>query len=139
MPHSNALAMSFTWINGLHGVPSLRMVMFFEVTAQATKSFTTRSSRRRSLIPHAVANRRQVTRKLLSASFCRSVSVLTLDIAYAVSGLSGEVSLRGVSSAMPYMLQLEANTKERTPAAFACFASSTLARWLIAYVTSSKV
>src|SRR5262252_6142626 len=34
MPHSNALAMSFTWISGRHGVPSLRMVMFLEVTAQ---------------------------------------------------------------------------------------------------------
>src|SRR5215467_2870885 len=132
MPHSNALAMSFTWISGLHGVPSLRIVMFFDVTAQATKSLTTRSRRRRSLIPHAVAKRRQVTRKLLSASFCSSVSVLTFDFAYAVRGLSGEVSLRGVSSAMPYMLQLDANTKERTPSDFAFCASSTLARKLIA-------
>ena len=86
-----------------------------EDTAHATKSLTTRSRRRRSLMPHAVANRRQVTLNCGSASCCRSVSVRTFDLAYAVSGFSGEVSFRGVSSARPYMLQLDAKTKAFTP------------------------
>src|SRR5882724_6700030 len=134
---SNARAMSLTCMRGLQGVPSLRIVMFLEVTAQATKSLSTRSSRSLSLIPHAVANLRQVTVKFLSASFSSPASVRTFDFAYAVRGFRGEVSFLGVSSASPYMLQLDAKMKVFTPADLACLASSTLARKLMSNVISS--
>ena len=54
--------------------PSLSSFTVPVATAEATKSFRTRSRRRRSLIPHAVANRRQVTMKLV----VRQRSELTL-------------------------------------------------------------
>src|ERR1044071_8983702 len=91
--------------------------------APATKSLRTRSNRKRSLIPQAVANRRQLILKFESASGASSVSAHILDFAYAVRGLSGESSVRASSSAYPYTLQLEANTKDLTPACFASFAA----------------
>ena len=103
-----------------------------EAMAPATKSFSTRSRRSRSLQPHAVANRRQVTAKPSSASASRSCSDMTFDLAYAVSGPSSEPSERIPSSAEPYTLQLEANTKARAPASRASRATSTVLRWLIA-------
>src|SRR3990170_7759135 len=76
---SIAIAISLTFIKGLHGVPSLRMVICLDANAQATKSFKTRSKRSRELMPHAVANRRQVTVKFLSAKGFKSCSVRTLE------------------------------------------------------------
>ena len=73
--------MSLMWMSGRHGVPSLRIVIFLELTAHATKSLTTRSSRNRSLIPQAVANLKQVTVKFLPASVWSSVSVRIFDLA----------------------------------------------------------
>src|SRR5258708_8951234 len=128
MAQSNALAMSLRWSSGRRGVALLRIFMLLELTAHATKSLATRSSRNRSLIPQAVANLRQVTVKFLSARVWSSVSVRIFDLAYAVSGFSGEASFLGVSSATPYTLQLDAKPKERTPAAVASLPSSTLAR-----------
>jgi len=55
----------------------------------------------RSLIPQAVPNRRLVTRKASSASSPRRRSACTLEREYAVSGSSGESSVRGPSSAKP--------------------------------------
>ena len=52
--HSIARAMSATLISGRHGVPSLRTAISWPATAQATKSLSTRSSRRRGLNPQAV-------------------------------------------------------------------------------------
>ena len=52
--------MSATSINGRHGEPSESTVISPRLIAQATKSFSTRSSRRRSDMPQAVAKRRLV-------------------------------------------------------------------------------
>src|SRR5215510_8121942 len=103
-----ARAMSLTCIKGLHGDPSLRIEIFFEATAPATKSLSTKSSLSRSLIPHAVANRKQLILNFASARGATSLSVHTLDFAYAVNGLTGDSSVRDPSSAAPYTLQLEA-------------------------------
>src|ERR1051326_3086446 len=83
-----------TELSGRHGVPSLRIVIFFAATALATKSFTTKSRRKRSLIPQAVAKRRQVIWNLESANGSRSRSAKTLLRAYAVKGSSADCSLR---------------------------------------------
>src|SRR5687768_9731461 len=106
-------------MSGRHGVPSLKILICLDASAPATKSFNTRSNRSRSLIPQAVANRRQVVVKLSEASEVRSRSVLILDLAYAVRGLRESSSRRGPPSAHPYTLQLEANTKLFTPRFFA--------------------
>src|SRR5688572_14923204 len=122
MAQSIAIAMSFTLINGRHGVPSLRIVMCLEASAHATKSFNTRSNLSLELIPHAVAKRRHVITKFLSANGFRSCSVNTFDRAYAVRGLSVESSFFAPSVAAPYMLQLDAKTKTLTPRDLALFA-----------------
>src|SRR5262245_47386669 len=115
-------------MSGRQGDPSLRTVMQPVDSADATKSLSTRSNRRRSLMPHAVANRRQVVRKFLSANSASADSVMTFDRAYAVKGLTSDDSVRGPLSAEPYTLQLEANTNDETPADLARRANSTLAR-----------
>src|SRR5215471_20302698 len=99
MAQSMARAMSLTCISGLHGDPSLRIDIVFEATAAATKSLSTKSSRSRSLIPHAVANRKQVILNFGSAKGAKSLSVHTLDFAYAVNGFTGDSSVRAPSSA----------------------------------------
>src|SRR5262245_3031836 len=94
-------AMSFVLMSGRQGVPSLKIVIFFVASALATKSFKTKSSRKRGLIPQAVEKRKHDTTKFLSASGCKSFSVATFDRAYAVSGFNSDVSTRGLSSANP--------------------------------------
>jgi hypothetical protein len=61
---------------------------------QAMKSFSTKSNRRRSDMPQAVAKRRLVTTMSVSI-FASSRSVPILDLAQAVIGLGGSVSFRG--------------------------------------------
>src|SRR4029079_19745061 len=106
-------------MSGRHGVPSLRILICLDARAPATKSLSTRSKRRRSLIPHAVENRRHVVVNVSDPRELSSFSVLILDLAYAVSGLRGSSSRRGPPSAHPYTLQLEANTNRFTPSFFA--------------------
>src|SRR5260370_41552788 len=101
MAQSNALAMSLMWIRGRHGVPSLRLVIFLELTAHATKSLTTRSSRNRSLIPQAEANLKHVTVKSLSASASDPVSGRIFDVAQPASRFNRELSFLKPSSAAP--------------------------------------
>ena len=55
--------------------------MFREAIAQATKSFTTRSSRSLGLMPQAVANRRHVTRNSGPAIVRNATSVANFDFA----------------------------------------------------------
>src|SRR5688572_22521448 len=107
-------------MSGRHGVPSLKVLICLDASAPATKSFKTRSNRSRSLIPQAVANRRQVVVNASDASELSSRSVLIFDLAYAVRGLRGSSSRRGPPSAQPYTLQLEAKTNLFTPSFFAC-------------------
>src|SRR5581483_1888941 len=123
-----ARAMSFTLISGLHGFPSLRMPIFFEAIAPATKSFRTKSNLNLGLHPQAVENLRLVTLNRREASGSRSFSVNALDLAYAVNGFSADFSVRALSSAAPYMLQLEAKINDLTPAAAAFLAKSMLER-----------
>ena len=52
--------MSSTSMRGRQGVPSLSTLISPAAVAQATKSFSTRSSRRRSDMPQAVAKRSEV-------------------------------------------------------------------------------
>jgi hypothetical protein len=123
-----ARAISFTFINGLHGVPSLRIVIRLEATAFATKSFRTKSNLNLSLHPQAVENLRHVTLKPFFASGSKSLSVRAFDFAYAVKGLNGDFSVLGLSSAEPYKLQLEAKVKDFTPFSLAFLARAMLAR-----------
>src|SRR5688500_12673599 len=101
-----ALAISFTFMSGRHGFPSLKISIFLLTMAQATKSFNTRSNLRRVLKPQAVANLKQVTANELPAIFFNSISAFTFDRAYAVRGFTWELSFRGCVSARPYTLQL---------------------------------
>ena len=64
-----------------------------QAIADATKSFSTRSRRSRSLMPHAVPKRRLVTTKSSVASASRPCSASHLDRAYGVSGSAGERSV----------------------------------------------
>src|SRR5688572_26763757 len=130
--------MSLTLINGLHGVPSLRIVICLDAKAQATKSFRTRSNLNLELIPHAVANRKHVIMKFLSAKGFKSCSVNTLERAYAVNGLSVESSVLAPSLAAPYMLQLEAKTNDLTPKDLALLARRIPDLWFTSRVTSSN-
>src|ERR1700732_1836784 len=100
--------MSSTSIRGRQGVPSLKTVIWPEVTAQATKSLRTRSRRTRSDMPQAVANLKLVTVVLPRSMVLSALSVPILERAYAVNGLAGSVSFRARPSECPYMLQLEA-------------------------------
>ena len=52
-------------------------------------------------MPQAVAKRRQVTRKSGAANPARRRSEPTFDRAYAVRGLTSEVSARAASEAKP--------------------------------------
>src|SRR6266849_9712907 len=106
---------------GRQGVPSLLTRIRPVVIAEATKSFNTRSSRRRGDAPYAVAFLIYVGQKFSSASRATSRSTSTLDTPYGVTGFSSAVSSRKPPPAAPYVLQEEENTKRLTPA---CFASS---------------
>ena len=57
MAHSIARDISFTLIKGLQGLPSLRISTLLFIRAEATKSLSTKSNLKRSLIPQAVADK----------------------------------------------------------------------------------
>src|SRR4026208_1125243 len=96
------------------------MVICPDVTADATKSFRTRSSRSLGLKPHAVAKRKDVTLKSAEARRARRSSAAIFDLAYAVKGFSADISDFASSPPAPYTEQLDANANAFTPAPFAC-------------------
>ena len=130
-----ALLISSTCTNGLHGVPSLSTSTCLFKIADATRSFKTRSSLSFGLEPHAVANLREIMLKSSEDIFFNSFSAQTFDLAYSVIGFSSEFSLGKLLSAIPYMLQLDANINFFTPLFFASTATFKQYSPLISCVT----
>src|SRR5689334_18363198 len=102
--------MSRPWTSGRHGVPSEFIAIFLVVQARPDRLFSTMSNRWRGEAPKAVALRMNVGEKLSEASFFRSRSTRVLQSAYAVCGLTAEVSST-VPSATPYTLHEDMYTK----------------------------
>src|SRR3989442_6384394 len=96
-----AFAISKPCTNGRHGVPSLVILISRVVHARPAKLFSTISNLILGEAPYAVAFRRNVGEKLLSAIFLRSRSTNTLHSAYAGWGFTGDCSSTKSRSATP--------------------------------------
>src|SRR5215469_15638993 len=100
------------------------------------KIFTTRSKRMRGEYPNRVPLRKMTGFQELSAICIRTLSDLTLEIAYTVSGLTALSSVNS-PSASPYTEQDEENTK-RMPARLAASARHIVVWKLTSSVNSGR-
>ena len=118
-------------------MPSLRIVIRCEAIAEATKSLSTRSRRRRSLIPHAVGKRRLVTgerfvRELLEPLLCEPFRA-------RVGSERPGGRLLGRDRVLGDAVDAAARRKDEAAGAglFASWARWSVASWLTLSVTSS--